>query len=283
MVQLNNLRENPNLKEIDSLGVFHVFEYQKDLSVTPLTASTAYFMHEMNLRRRQVLCILNGNLVKTQAGAMQFTAGNVQMTSGVKGVGGFIGKAFKGAVTGESLAKPEYTGSGYLMLEPTYKHIILERVETWGSGIVLDDGLFLACDGTLREEIVRRTNVSSALLGGEGLFNLGISGQGVVVLESPVPRQELIEFVIDNDEVRIDGNMAIAWSKSLTFTVEKSSKSLIGSAISGEGFVNFFRGTGKILMAPTVFGTEMNTSTTKTDTSTASKGILGNVVKAMTD
>lgn len=52
-------------------------------------------MHEMNLRRRQVLCILNGNLVKTQAGAMQFTAGNVQMTSGVKGVGGFIGKAFK--------------------------------------------------------------------------------------------------------------------------------------------------------------------------------------------
>lgn len=281
MVQLNNLTDNPNLEEIASLGVFHVYEYQRDLSVTPMTASTSYFMQEMNLKRRQVLCVLNGNLVKTQAGAMQFTAGSVKMTSGVKGVGNFLGKAIKGAVTGESLSKPEYTGSGYLMLEPTYKHILLEDVSSWGSGIVLDDGLFLACDGSLSEEIVKRTNFSSAILGGEGLFNLSLSGQGVAVLESPVPRQELIEFIIDNDEVRIDGNMAIAWSKSLAFTVEKSSKSILGSAVSGEGFVNVFRGTGKILMAPTVYGTAMSTSTTKTDTATASKGILGGVVKAI--
>ena len=54
-----------------------------------------------------------------------------------------------------------------------------------------------------------------------------------------------------DDEVKIDGNMAIAWSGSLNFTVEKSSKSLIGSAVSGEGLVNVYRGTGSILMAPT--------------------------------
>jgi len=45
--------------------------------------------------------------------------------------------------------------------------------------------------------------------------------------------------------------MAIAWSGSLNFTVEKSSKSLIGSAVSGEGLVNVYRGTGSILTAPT--------------------------------
>ena len=45
--------------------------------------------------------------------------------------------------------------------------------------------------------------------------------------------------------------MAIAWSDTLSFTVEKSSKSLLGSAVSGEGFVNVYRGSGKILMAPT--------------------------------
>ena len=54
--------------------------------------------------------------------------------------------------------------------------------------------------------------------------------------------------------------MAIAWSPSLQFTSEKSTKSLIGSAVSGEGFVNVFRGTGKILMAPTADGTTMRTS-----------------------
>ena len=44
--------------------------------------------------------------------------------------------------------------------------------------------------------------------------------------------------------------MAIAWSGTLDFTVERSGKSLIGSAASGEGLVNVYRGTGKVLMAP---------------------------------
>ena len=72
-----------------------------------------------------------------------------------------------------------------------------------------------------------------------------------MVLESPVPRDELIEFDLKEDELKIDGNMAIAWSNSLKFTVERSSKSLVGSAISGESLVNVYRGTGKVLMAPT--------------------------------
>ena len=50
--------------------------------------------------------------------------------------------------------------------------------------------------------------------------------------------------------VKIDGDNAIAWSKSLEFTVERSSKTLIGSAVNGEGLVNVYRGTGKILVAP---------------------------------
>ena len=44
--------------------------------------------------------------------------------------------------------------------------------------------------------------------------------------------------------------MVIAWSGSLDFTVERSGKSLIGSAASGEGLVNVYRGTGKLLLAP---------------------------------
>ena len=62
---------------------------------------------------------------------------------------------------------------------------------------------------------------------------------------------ELIEFDLKDDELKIDGNMAIAWSDSLKFTVERSSKSLVGSAVSGEGLVNVYRGTGRVLMAPT--------------------------------
>ena len=137
-----------------------------------------------------------------------------------------------------------------MMLEPTYRHIILMDVSEWGT-VVLDDGLFLACEDTLQQKTVARSNLSSAVLGNEGLFNLSLMGNGIAVLESPVPKEELIEFNLENDVVKIDGNMAIAWSGSLDFTVEKSGKSLLGSAVSGEGLVNVYRGTGKILMAPT--------------------------------
>ena len=42
----------------------------------------------------------------------------------------------------------------------------------------------------------------------------------------------------------------VAKTSSLSFTVERSAKTLVGSGLSGEGLVNVYRGTGKILMAP---------------------------------
>lgn len=251
MFQLNNFFDNGNMKCVNQLGKYRVFEHEKDLSVSPVSASTAYYASEMNVRRRQVLVELNNTGCTVQAGAMQWMIGNVNMSSGITGVGNFLGKLASAAVTKESVSKPEYSGQGYIMLEPTYKHIIMVDVAQWGS-IVLDDGLFLACDSTVQQKVVSRSNLSSAVLGNEGLFNLSLVGQGIAVLESPVPQQELIQFNLDNDTVKIDGNMAIAWSGSLDFTVEKSSKSLLGSAVSGEGLVNVYRGTGQILMAPVV-------------------------------
>lgn len=250
MVNYRNLYDNGNMKLIAERGCVKVFEHQRDLSVNPSSALAAYYAAEMNVRKRQVLIELNGNAYTVQSGAMQWMAGAVSMTSGIKGVGDFLGKAIASKVTKESAAKPEYTGKGLVMLEPTYKFILLEDVSEWGS-LVLEDGLFLACDSNIKQNVVARTSLSSAVAGREGLFNLCLTGNGVAVLESPVPRDELIEFDLDNDEVKIDGNMAIAWSNSLKFTVERSSKSLMGSAVSGEGLVNVYRGSGKILMAPT--------------------------------
>ena len=96
-----------------------------------------------------------------------------------------------------------------------------------------------------------RSSFSSAVAGGEGLFNLSLNGRGVFCIESSCPMEELIEITLQNDVLKVDGNYAIAWSKSLEFTVERSGKSLIGSAASGEGLVNVYRGTGKVLMMPT--------------------------------
>ena len=254
MYTVKNFTDNDDIKVLDSLGAFTVVEYQRDLSVSPDDAQLAYFCNEMNVRKRQVICDVSKASITTQAGAMQWMVGDVNTTTGVKGVGDLFGKTLRGSVTGESAIKPEYTGRGMLVLEPTYHHILLLDVAAWDGSIVLDDGLFLACESTLRHKAVARSNLSSAALGNEGLFNLGIQGSGVLCLESACPKEELVEVTLQDDVLKIDGNMAIAWSGSLRFTVERSGKSLIGSAASGEGLVNVYRGTGKVLLAPVLQG-----------------------------
>lgn len=254
MYTVKNFTDNDDIKVLDSLGAFTVVEYQRDLSVSPDDAQLAYFCNEMNVRKRQVICDVSKASITTQAGAMQWMVGDVNATTGVKGVGDLLGKALRGSVTGESAIKPEYTGRGMLVLEPTYRHILLLDVAAWDGSIVLDDGLFLACESTLRHKAVARSNLSSAALGNEGLFNLGTQGSGVLCLESACPKEELVEVTLQDDVLKIDGNMAIAWSGSLRFTVERSGKSLIGSAASGEGLVNVYRGTGKVLLAPVLQG-----------------------------
>lgn len=250
MYQIKNFMENDDVKVIDSLGAFSVVEYQRDLSVMPETAMEAFYASQMNVRKRQVVCDVSKSNVTVQAGAMQWMVGNVKATTGIKGVGDLFGKAVRGSVTGESAIKPEYTGDGTLVLEPTYQHILLLDLSEWNGSVVLDDGLFLACESSLKHKAVMRSNLSSAVAGNEGLFNLGVQGNGIVCLESPCPKEELVEVTLDKDVLKVDGNFAIAWSGSLEFTVERSGKSLLGSAASGEGLVNVYRGTGKVLLAP---------------------------------
>lgn len=250
MFQISNFTDNDDIRVLSSLGPFTVIEYVRDLSVMPENAETAYFCNAMNVRKRQVICDISKANVTVQAGAMQWMVGNVHATTGLKGVGDLFGKAVRGKVTGESAIKPEYTGDGIMVLEPTYKHLLLLDLADWNGSIVLDDGLFLACDSKLKHKAVMRSNLSSAVAGNEGLFNLGIVGNGVVCLESQCPKEELVEIHLQDDVLKVDGNMAVAWSGSLDFTVERSGKSLIGSAASGEGLVNVYRGTGKILLAP---------------------------------
>ena len=250
MFEIKNLIDNDDIRVTDKKGNIRVLEYMSDLSVTSSTAQIAYFSNKMNVRKRQVLIELNGDEYTLSSGAMQWHIGNVEAVADVKGVGDFLGKAIKGSVTKEGSVKPKYRGNGILVLEPTYRHILLEDVSEWEDGMVLDDGLFLACEAKVKQDIVMRSNLSSAVLGNEGLFNLKLSGQGIVALESFVPREELVEINLLNDVLKVDGNIAIAWSGGLQITVEKSTRSLIGSGISGEGFVNVYRGTGKVLLAP---------------------------------
>ena len=284
-IKVNNWT-NENRKVIAERGNFRVIEHQSDLSVNKITAVSEYFASQMNVKCRQVEITLNGNnSARTQAGAMQMLVGSVEIGTGVKSAKGFFGSMVKAAATNETAVKPEYTGNGQVILEPTYKHIILQEVSDWGpGGLVIEDGMFLASEGTVEHSVVSIAHdLGTALMSNEGWYNLCFKGSGVVALESYVPVEELVEYELQNDVLKIDGNMAVCWSGSLKFSIEKSTKGILGSLATGEGLVNVFRGTGKVWVSP-VSGTRSSTpkamasSTNSAPKPAQSGGLLGAIL-----
>ena len=95
------------------------------------------------------------------------------------------------------------------------------------------------------------------------MFQTSVTGTGTVLVQAPGP-VEVLE--LNNQQIKVNGTFAVARSGDLEYTVEKAAKSLLGSAISGEGFVNTLKGTGKVYLAPVPSYATM----------------LGNVVRAST-
>lgn len=250
--EISNFLSNDDVTILEERGMFKVVQYDRDLSCTPEEAQLKYFMSKQNVTRKQLCVTVKNDGVILQPGKMQWMLGDIQQTTGLKGIGDAVGKFFSAKVTGESMIKPEYKGNGIVVTEPTYRYLLLEDLKDWNGAMVIEDGLFCACDNEVKLNTVMRSSVSSAVAGNEGLFNLCLRGSGIVALECDVPREELIIIDLDNDMLKVDGSYAIAWSDTLDFTVERSGKSLVGSAASGEGLINVYRGTGRILLMPQV-------------------------------
>lgn len=89
-IQMRNFPEGQNAKITAQFGGYSVLEYERDLSVSPQEAQLSYFASKMNVGRRQLVCDLDrfaSHSVTMQADAMQWTAGDVQPLTGIRGVG----------------------------------------------------------------------------------------------------------------------------------------------------------------------------------------------------
>ncbi len=227
-----------------------VLEYQKLLGTTNINSAVdMYYMAKQNIRARQIAVYLNKDSVKIEPGAMSYFQGNLEMVSGVT-ARNVLGRMVSGAVTGERVAQPEYKGSGMIVLEPSFKHFIVLQMEQ--EHIIVDKGMFYCAQGSIEVSPVMMENVSSGLLGGEGIFQISLKGSGIAVLECAVPSSEIDVIEMENDTLKVDGNFSILRSGNIDFTVERSAKTLVGSAVSGEGLVNVYRGTGSVWLAPTL-------------------------------
>lgn len=246
-------RENLKvIEEFQNGGLrVEVLEYEKLLGLSNAhMAQTVYYMEKQNIKVRQIALYLNNEKVTIEKGSMSYFQGNINMISGVT-AGNALGRLVRGAVTGEQMSQPEYVGTGTLVLEPSFKHFLVLELAP-GESIIIDDGMFYVAQGSVQVKTVAQKNLSSALMGGESIFQQQLIGPGIIVLESVVPMCEIEQIDLVNDTLKVDGNFAILRSSSLDFTVERSAKTLVGSAVSGEGLVNVYRGTGQIWLAPSI-------------------------------
>lgn len=90
MFKIANFLDNDNIIIKQELGPFKVIEYKRDLSTNVLSAQTNYYASEMNIRKRQLYCEVGQSEITLQAGSMQWIAGDVKATTGIKGVGDFF-------------------------------------------------------------------------------------------------------------------------------------------------------------------------------------------------
>ncbi|MEB3211954.1 MAG: AIM24 family protein [Leptolyngbyaceae bacterium] len=218
-------------------------------SQNPYTATNLFFANQAGLQLKQIKVTLNNGQIITEAGALHYLQGAIEATSSVGGAAG-LGKAFlKSLTTQESIFTPKYEGTGEIYLEPSFGFYLIHELHN--EQIIADKDLFYCGSASLEVSMVAQRNLSSAVLGGEGLFQVSIKGSGLCVFEIPVPATELRRVDLHNDVLKVDGNFALMRTGDVSFTVEKSTKGLLGSMTSGEGLLQTFRGTGTVWLAPT--------------------------------
>ncbi|MEF2279572.1 AIM24 family protein [Deinococcus sp. YIM 134068] len=206
---------------------------------------------------RQLAVHTGGAMAVLEPGALQYLRGDIELqastsggASGGGGLGGFLRGAVTAAATGEGLYKTVYRGAGTVYTEPTRLHLLLGELR--GEDLIVDDGAFVACAGEVTVGRHVNAGLTAALGSGEGRVQPKLSGTGVFALQSPVPEAEFQFLDLRGETLKVDGNLVVAYTGGLSFAVERSARGLLGGGKTGEGFVQVYRGTGRVWLAPTL-------------------------------
>ncbi len=191
-------------------------------------------------RLNMVKVDLENAAFRYEAGAMHYMKGNLELQSDLPGVGSI----FKSMITKEKIIKPVISGTGTVFLTPSFGEFTILELDNdeW----ILDRGAYYASE--LNIELGAFTNRAiSAMFSGEKWFQTVVAGTGKVIINSAGPLEE-VELV--NDKLVVDGSFAVARTSGIELKVAKATRGIFSTVISGEGLVNTFTGTGKVLVAP---------------------------------
>ncbi|MDR2378892.1 MAG: TIGR00266 family protein [Bifidobacteriaceae bacterium] len=192
-----------------------------------------------------------GETARIQRGSMVYASAGVQLNARLnasgQGLGKFVKAVARSAVSGESAFITEVVCQaqyGEVAIAPTYPGTIAQ-LDVGANQYRLNDGAFLAMDSSV-EYTLERQSAGKAIFGGQGgFFVMTTNGQGAMLVNAfgsitEIPLENADGFVVDNRHV-------VAWDRNLDYHIQLQS-GFFGSIGTGEGLVNVFRGTGKILV-----------------------------------
>ena len=183
---------------------------------------------------------LKNSAFRHESGALHYMQGQLELEANLPSAGSI----FKSMLTKEKAVKPVISGTGEVFLEPSFGNFTILELnnEEW----ILDQGAYFASEMDIEVGLFSNKAVS-ALFSGEKWFQTTVAGTGKVIIRSAGPLQEVI---LNNDKLVVDGSFAVARSSGIELQVKKATKGIFSTLISGEGIVNTFTGTGKVLIAP---------------------------------
>ena len=194
------------------------------------------------------IALETGESAYIQQGSMVYHTSSVSLNTRVNGRGSGLGKmigALGRAITsGESFFITEAVSSGQdglLALAPSMPGQVI-ALELGEKQYRLNDGAFLAMDGSANYKMEHQS-VGRAFFGGQGgFFVMTTEGQGTLLANSfgSIKKIELV-----NQEMTIDNAHVVAWSWDLDYDIHLEN-GFLQSIGTGEGVVNTFRGTGEI-------------------------------------
>lgn len=189
----------------------------------------------------------HGESVYLQQGSMVYHTENVTLNTKLNGKGSGLGKLVgalgRSMVSGESMfiTQAMSNGDGKLALAPNTPGQVV-ALELGEIQYRLNDGAFLALDGSANYSMERQ-NLGNALFGGQGgLFVMTTEGQGTLLANS---FGSIKKITLDGGTMTIDNAHVVAWTRELDYDIHLEN-GFMQSIGTGEGVVNTFRGHGEI-------------------------------------
>lgn len=110
---LNFTNKLSKLAEMENDSIFQILEYENLEGATDVESAFGLnIIRESGIKLKQIRIALENSSVILEPGALSYMKGNIKISSKTGGVLGFGKKLISSKLTGETVFKPTYSGTG---------------------------------------------------------------------------------------------------------------------------------------------------------------------------